>query len=182
MKPWRVLESRTVVDRRWLKVHEQRIGLPHGGEIDEYHLLETPSWVAALALTDEGDVVLVDQYRHGAARVSRELPAGVIDEGESPERAAKRELLEETGYASERWSPLIELATEPGRNTTRAHFWIALGAHRVAEQNTEPSEHIAIAIVPTHELLAQITAGTIVHGVHVAAILLAAQRGLLKLA
>lgn len=181
MKPWRVLESRTVVDRRWLKVHEQRIGLPHGGEIDEYHLLETPSWVAALALTDAGDVVLVDQYRHGAARVSRELPAGVIDEGEVPERAAQRELLEETGYASERWSPLIELATEPGRNTTRAHFWVALGAHRVAEQSTEPSEHIAIAIVPARALLAQIDAGVIVHGVHVAAILLAAQRGLLTL-
>lgn len=181
MKPWRVLESRTVVDRRWLKVHEHRIGLPHGGEIDEFHLIEAPSWVAILAVTEQDELVLVDQYRHGAQRTSRELPAGVIDEGETPERAAQRELLEETGYASDRWSPLIEVNTEPSRHTTRACFFVALGAKRVREQRLDPSENIAVQLVPAREVLALVEDGTIVHGVHVGALLLAERRGLVRL-
>ncbi len=182
MKPWRVLESRTIVERRWLRVQEQRIALPHGGEIDQFHLLEMPNWVAVLAITEAFELVLVDQYRHGVARTSRELPAGVIEQGEAPERAARRELLEETGYASEEWSPLIEVATEPNRATTRAHFWVARRARRVAAQQMDPSENISVAIVPARSVLAEIESGAIVHGVHVAAILLAERRGLLRLA
>ncbi|MCA9625631.1 MAG: NUDIX hydrolase, partial [Myxococcales bacterium] len=94
LHPWQILESRAILERRWLTVHEQRVGLPQGGEIEEFHLIEAPSWVAVLA--DAGNhLVLVEQYRHGLGGASLELPAGVIDEGESPEEAARRELREE---------------------------------------------------------------------------------------
>ncbi|MFI5302580.1 MAG: NUDIX hydrolase, partial [Polyangiales bacterium] len=75
MRPWRVTSSRTLIERRWLTVHEQRIELPRGGTIDEFHLIEGPDWAAVIAVTDEGRVVFVDQYRHGIGRGSRELPA-----------------------------------------------------------------------------------------------------------
>ena len=169
------------MQRRWLTVHEQHIDLPHGGEIEEFHLVETPDWVAVLALEAEGRVVLVDQYRHGAGRTSRELPAGVIEPGESPEQAACRELLEETGYEATRCEPLIVVSTEPSRHTNRAHFFFAAGARRVREQRPDACENIAVVLVEQRELAREIDAGRILHGLHVGAILLAAHRGLIRL-
>jgi len=181
MKPWSVTETRTIVARRWLSVHEQRIALPHGGEIDEFHVIEAPDWASVLALTEGGQVVFVDQYRHGAARVSRELPAGVIDAGETPEEAARRELEEETGFVADAWQPLLSVNTEPSRHTNRAFFFFARGARRVAEQRMDPCENIRVVTMDPREIVPAIERGTILHGVHVGAILLAAQRGWLSL-
>ncbi|HMY18398.1 MAG TPA: NUDIX hydrolase [Polyangium sp.] len=178
MKPWSVLRSQTIVDRKWLTVKEQHIALPHGGEIGEFHLIESPDWASTLAITETGRLVMVDQYRHGAARVSRELPAGMIDPGETPEQAARRELEEETGYVAEHWEHLLTINTEPARHTNRAHFYFAKGARLAGDQRVEPSEFIHVALVEPNELLRAIADGTIVHGVHVGAIMLAVARGL----
>ena len=180
VRPWRVISSEKLVARRWLTVHEQRIALPHGGEIGEFHLIEAPDWAAVVAITDAGNVVLVDQYRHGAGRPSRELPAGVIEPGESPEEAARRELLEESGYTAKRWSTLITLCPEPARSTQRAHFFVAHDARRSFAQRPDPTEDIAVVELAPTEVVAAIGAGTIVHASHVGALLLAAQRGLLQ--
>ncbi len=181
MKPWSVRRSQTIVDRKWLMVKEQHIELPHGGEIPEFHLIESPDWASALAITDSGQLVLVDQYRHGAGRVSRELPAGMIDPGETPEEAARRELEEETGFVAEHWEHLLSINTEPARHTNRAHFYFAKGARRVSEQRVEPSEFIRVVLMDPKEIPEAISRGTIVHGVHVGAIMLAVARGLVQL-
>jgi 8-oxo-dGTP pyrophosphatase MutT (NUDIX family) len=177
MQPWRVRSSRALLERRWLTVREQEIALPSGAHIDEFHLIEAPDWAAVLALTPAGNVVMVEQYRHGLAGTSRELPAGVIEPGESPVAAAARELREETGYEAERWQPLCTVSTEPSRHTNRAHFFFAEGARRVAEPRGDASEHIEVRLVPPAELCAAVERGAVAHGVHVGAILLAARRG-----
>jgi len=179
VKPWHVKGSRTILDRRWLKVHEQHIELPWGGEIPEFHLIQAPDWVAVLAITATGELVLVEQYRHGFGAVSRELPSGVIEPGESVEQAARRELREETGYAGDSFEPLLTLNTEPSRHTNRAHFILARGVWRASEPSPDPSENIAVVLAAPEQALADIEAGRIVHGVHVAALLLAERRGLL---
>jgi 8-oxo-dGTP pyrophosphatase MutT (NUDIX family) len=181
MKPWSVTRSETLVAKKWLTVKEQCISLPHGGEIAEFHLLEAPDWSSVLAVTDSGQFVFVDQYRHGAGRVSRELPAGVIDPGESPEQAARRELEEETGFVAEHWEHLLTTSIEPCRLTTRAHFYLATGARRAAKQRVDPSEYIDVVLLEASEILPAIASGTILHGVHVGAIMLAVARGLIKL-
>jgi 8-oxo-dGTP pyrophosphatase MutT (NUDIX family) len=177
MKPWQVLESTTLVERPWLKVEEQRVLLPNGGTINEFHLITGPDWVAVLALTEARRVVLVEQYRHGAARTSRELPAGVIDPGETPLVAAQRELLEETGHAADEWRPLLSVQTEPARHTTRAHFFFASGAKLVSEPRVEPCENIDVHLVTIDELMTSIDDGQLFHGVHIGAILTAERRG-----
>ncbi|MFO0565525.1 MAG: NUDIX hydrolase [Polyangiaceae bacterium] len=181
MKPWRIVESSVLLERKWLAVRQERIELPHGGEIDEFHVIVAPDWTGILALTETGEVVLVEQYRHGAGRVSRELPAGVIDRGESPLDAAVRELREETGFEAKDFAPLLTVQTEPSRHTNRAHFFFASGARRVASQNLDASEHIHVVLVDPRTLVAAIESGAIHHGVHVAAILLAGRRGLIDL-
>lgn len=181
MKPWVVKESQTVVDRRWLRVHSQHIELPHGGEIGEFHLIEAPDWAAVLAKTEDGQIVFVEQYRHGATRTSRELPAGVIDRGETAEAAARRELLEETGYEAAHIEPLLTVNTEPSRHTNKAHFYFASGARLVGSQQMDPCENIHVVLMDPSEILGAIEQGHILHGVHVGAILLAARRGLISL-
>lgn len=179
MSSWRVLTSRRLLERRWLTLHEQRVRLPTGTEIDEFHLIESPDWVAVLAITPEARVVMVEQYRHGAGRASLELPAGVIDPGETPAEAARRELAEETGFAAGHLVPLSTVFPEPARHTNRAHFFVASGVALRGEQRLDEGEHIRVRIVGRRELLEAIEGGTVVHAAHVGAIFLAMHRGLL---
>ena len=167
------------MDHPWLRVFRERAGLPNGSVIEEFHLLETPPWVAIVALTPDRELLLVDQYRRGLDAVSRELPAGVIEPGELPLDAARRELLEETGHQAEHWTPLLTVSPEPARSTSRAHLFVARGARQVAGQRLDASEEITIHRVPLAEALAAVEAGALAHGTHIGALLLALRKGLL---
>jgi 8-oxo-dGTP pyrophosphatase MutT (NUDIX family) len=177
--PWQVLTRKTLVSKHWLTIHEDRVRLANGHEIDQFHVIEGPSWASVITVTDADQIVLVRQYRHGIAGESLELPAGVIEPGEAPLEAARRELREETGYAAETLEPLATFATEPSRHTVRAHFFCARGARLAAARAEDASEDIEVVLVPRPALLELIESGRIVHGIHIAAILLAERRGLL---
>lgn len=179
--PWQVLERTTLVMRRWLTVHQERVRLANGREMGDFHVIESPNWAAALCVTETDEVVLVRQYRHGIRGESLELPAGVMEAGEDPLAAARRELCEETGYLAPRWETIASFATEPARQTVRAHFFCALGATPTGTRSLDESEDIDVVRVPRRELFGLIESGRISHGVHVGAILLAARRGLLTL-
>jgi 8-oxo-dGTP pyrophosphatase MutT (NUDIX family) len=184
VKPWKVLEKKVLFERRWLAVSEERVELPNGTIIDEFHVLHSPDWASVVAVTGKGtpddDIILVEQYRHGLGRASLELPAGVIDPGESPLGAAQRELKEETGYVAEGWRPLIVVAPEPARASSRAHFFFASGARPAGQAEPEASEVIAVRSLPLRTVMAEIESGHIAHAAHIGALLLAAQRGWLR--
>jgi 8-oxo-dGTP pyrophosphatase MutT (NUDIX family) len=177
--PWQVLAQKTLLERRWISVREDHVRLSNGHEIEEFHVISAPSWTGVLAITERDEVVLVRQYRHGIAGESLELPAGVIEAGEEPLEAAKRELVEETGYVADRWEPIVSVATEPSRHTVRAHFYAAFGARAVATRAPDASEEIEVVTVPKSALVDLVLRGDIAHGIHVGAILVAERRGLL---
>lgn len=179
-RPWRVLESVTVVSSPWLTVYEQRVRLESGREIERFHVVSAPSWAAVLCLTPEGQAVLVRQYRHGLGAPSLELPAGVIEPGEDPLVAAQRELREETGYESSAWRPLLAVATEPSRHQNRAHFFVAEHAVQHSTPAPDADEDVEVVLVGQSELTELIGAGEIQHAVHIAAILWAEREGFLR--
>ena len=176
---WQVLSDTSLVSQRWLEVREQHVRLANGHEIDRFHLIHGPDWAAVLCLTPDRELVLVRQYRHGFGGSSLELPAGVLEPGETPLDGARRELREESGFDAETIEPLLTLAPEPARNSTRAHFFFARGARRVSELALDHSEDLEVLLIPVPEVLELIDSGQIVHGAHIAAILLAWRRGLL---
>jgi 8-oxo-dGTP pyrophosphatase MutT (NUDIX family) len=180
VESWTVLSRKMLLDRRWLAITEERVRLPNGTIIDEFHVLHTPNWASVIAVTEAEDVLLVEQYRHGLGRTSLELPSGVIDPGEEPLDAAKRELYEETGYTADDWSSLMDVSPEPSRSTHRAYFFVAHGAVRAGQACPEASEVIALRPRKIEQVLSDVMAGRIDHAAHVGAIIMAERRGLLR--
>ena len=178
MKPWQVLGSKLLVSERWLQLREDHVRLSNGHEIERFHVIHGPDWASVLCVTEASEVVMVRQYRHGIARLSLELPAGVIEPNETPEEAARRELAEETGYTSDDWVSIQSVSTEPARHTTQAHFFCARGARLVQQPVPEEAEVLEVVRVPLVDLRRLATDGSIAHGVHVGAILAAFERGL----
>lgn len=176
-KPWQVLDSELILDRKWLRVRQQRVRTASGVVIDEFHLIETTPWAAVICVTEDRQLVLVEQYRHGHGGASLELPAGVIEVGEEPLAAAQRELREETGYEADDWQALWQVRPEPARHEQWAHFAVATGARLCATQALDLTEDVTVVTRPLSELDAILA--EMVHGLHVGALLLAARRGLL---
>jgi 8-oxo-dGTP pyrophosphatase MutT (NUDIX family) len=177
--PWRVLTRTPLLERAYLKVFQDRVRLGNGREIDDFCLIESPDWAAVLCRTHDRRFALVRQYRHGLGGESWELPAGALEPGEQPLAGAQRELLEETGYASSAWQPLLVASLDPARALSRAHFYAALDCQLSAAPALDSTEDLETVLVTRSELLGLIDGGRLQHGIHIAAILMAERKGLL---
>lgn len=91
-RPWKVLKSENILRiGPWLSVRQECVQLPSGKQIPTWFILEYPNWINVIALTKDGQLVMIDQYRHGLGVTKYEIVAGVIDQGETPLQAAQRE-------------------------------------------------------------------------------------------
>jgi len=160
--PWKVLESRYTFADPWIRLRSDTVRQPNGRVLPPSHVFEYPDWVDVIALTGTFNVVLVDQYRHAVGQMRTEFPAGTVDDdSEEPLAAIKRELLEETGYASEDWRLIGSAPVNPTLQTNRIHSFLALGARRVAEQDLDAGEAIRAHELPLAALIEQVEAGSI---------------------
>lgn len=152
-RQWKVLSSEYLIRRPWLTARRDSIELPDGRINPEYYVLEYPSWVNIIAVTDEGRYVMVRQYRHGLGVMSTELCAGVVEEGEEPEAAARRELAEETGYTGGRWTLMTVVSGNPSTTNNLTYCFLAEGVKLTEKQHLDPTEMIEPLTLSRDELL-----------------------------
>lgn len=117
---WKLLNTKLIFSSKWLNLEERSYQLPDGKIAEGYYHVSRPDYVLVLALNEKNQIIVEHQYRRGGDDFFLELPAGWIDEGESPETAGLRELKEETGFAGKvEW--VKELYAQPGFMSMRAY-------------------------------------------------------------
>ncbi|MGD8556242.1 MAG: NUDIX hydrolase [Chromatiales bacterium] len=159
IKPWKKLGSEAGPDLKLFGSRFDRVENPRNGMRMEAVVIESNDWVNIVALTPAREVILVEQYRFGTGKVSLEVPAGVVDPGESPLETAKRELLEETGYSSDDWKPIGRVESNPAFMNNECHFWLATDAVKSNGQSLDEGEDIATLELTREELGAAIERG-----------------------
>jgi len=150
--------------------------LPGGRTISPYYVIEEFEWVHVVAVKDTGDVLTVRQYRHAASTVCMELPGGMVDVGEEPLAAARRELHEETGHIATSWDKIGCFWANPARQNNRVHVFLASGLTKSGAQSLDESEEIAWAFVTQQEVIEQIRAGAFSQALHIASFYAARER------
>ena len=171
----KIKARRTTPISPWMAIIEREVEFADGAAPELYHAVGQADYIAIVALTPEGKIPIVRQYRPALERFTWELPAGLVDEGESPEACCRRELMEETGLAALAVHALGAYAPCTARLSNRLHsFFVATGPHGAAAP-TEPG--IALKLVSPAELAGLILSGEFVLQLHIGALLLAGLRG-----
>jgi 8-oxo-dGTP pyrophosphatase MutT (NUDIX family) len=171
--PW-TLVARSYIFARppWLTLRQDHLRLPSGREIREYWISEFPPWVNVVAVTPTDQVVLIRQYRPGIGVVHFEIPAGVVDASDaSPQVAARRELLEETGYGGGQWSSLMTLSANPALQNNLTYSFLAEGVSPVAAPTHDATEDLRVHVVPLADVLRLIDTGEVAQALHAAPLL-----------
>ena len=136
---------------------------PVTGKPKRATVLEGRHWCNIVALTSDGSVVLIRQFRFGSGEVCLEIPGGLVDAGEEHGDAAARELREETGYSSSRWTYLGDVYQNPAFQDNICHMWLAEGAEQTHTPSQEPGEHIAIEVMSADAVRQAVRDGVIRH-------------------
>ncbi len=147
MTLWKTLASTVAFSARpWLEISRETVELPDGRVVDDFHQIWVTDYVMILAETDAGEIVLERQYKHGVRNITVTFPGGAIEPGENPLDAAKRELLEETGYSSEDWNPMTVLNVQANYGCGKAHFYHARKARQTAPAAGGDLEQIQVEL------------------------------------
>ena len=155
---WKKLSSYYIHKGPWATLRSDRCEMPTGHIVEDYYVLEYPNWVNAVAVTDDNKILMVHQYRHAAGIVSLEIPGGVIEEGEHPEDALRRELLEETGYLFDDFELLCSVYANPSTANNQTFCYLARAGKKVQEQALDEQEEIIVqtfTIPEVKQLLAE---------------------------
>ncbi len=159
IKKWKLLQSEWALNEKWYKVRKDTVEVKPG-QVIEYFVRVAQDVAMVIAITPDGLVPLVRQYKHGIGDIATELPAGMIGEGENPLEAAKRELREETGYTSLQWEELGYFSRTPGK--ARGDFvriYLARNAEKTSDQEFDENEDIEVMLKPFEDALKMAKSG-----------------------
>lgn len=169
-RKWKVLSREYLLrEGSWCTVRRDRVQLPTGVVIPNWYVFEFPNWANVIAVTKEGKMVLISQYRHGIESTHYELSAGMIDETDaSPMDGAKRELEEETGYGGGDWRLYMTISPNPTNSTNWNYCFLAENVELVRERHPEESEDIEVHLFTKSEVRELLERGEIIQAMHAA--------------
>ena len=156
IKKWKILESKEIYSSHFITLKEEKLERPDGKIVTPYYAIERPDVVYVIALTKNIEIVLVYQYKNGIKDLVLELPAGFIDKGESPKEAAKRELLEETGYSGKGFTKIGGFNSGAGLSRNTNYFYVVKDVEKTSEQNLDENEEIDVKVFPFNKILSNI--------------------------
>lgn len=173
---WKVLESEYLFNVPWLTVRKDKCELPNGRIMPAFYVNEYPDWVSGFALTKDNKVVMVKQYRHGIGQVCIETPGGVMDAGEDPETAMRRELMEETGYQFQSAEFLGQVCANPSTGNNYLNMFLLTGGEKTGTQSLDETEDLEVALYTIDELKVLLKENKIMQSMHVSCIFYALNR------
>jgi len=174
---WKTLSSEYLFKDTWFTVRKDTCEAPDGRIITPYYVYEFPTWVTALAVTEDRKVVMVKQYRHAIEETIIEIPGGCVDDTDKNlEDAVARELMEETGFAFSNYEYLGKISPNPSTNNNWMHMFLATGGKKVGEQSLDHNEEIEVVLLSIDELKKLINMHEIVQAMHATTIFYGLQK------
>jgi len=171
MKPrrWKLIETEIVYKTPIFSLHRRHSGHPHRGKRD-FYVLDAPHWINIIPLTADDDVVMIKQFRHGIRDFTLEIPGGMVDpEDETPKHAARREMVEESGYDSNRISYLGRVHPNPAIEENYCYTFLARDVHVVGKPESKGAEETDVTLVPLRTIPNLIKSEKITHALVIAA-------------
>lgn len=160
---WVKLGSEAGPELPLFRVRFDRMQHPTSSAEFQRMVLETPDWVNVVAITPDGALVMVEQYRFGVGELTTEPVAGIVDSGEDSLEAAKRELLEETGFGEGQWRYLGSVQANPAFHNNLCHHWLAEGVVAVQEPAPDAGEAIRVHLMTLDDIKEAIAVGKLRH-------------------
>ncbi len=169
---WKTISSEYLFRDLWFTVRRDTCEAPDGRIISPYYVYEFPTWVSALALTENNEVIMVRQYRHAIEQTIIEIPGGCVDDTDpSHQDAIARELLEETGYAFKSYEYLGKISPNPSTNNNWMHMFLATGGRKIAGQSLDANEDIQVELISLDALKQLLKENQILQALHVSTIM-----------
>jgi ADP-ribose pyrophosphatase len=161
VQTWKTISRKVILDySKFLMVEEHTVELPNGQVIPDWPWVITPDFVNVVAVTQDDKFLCFRQTKYGIEGDSLAPVGGFIEPGEEPLTAAQRELLEETGYEATAWTSLGSYRVDANRGAGMAYFFLAQGAHRVAEASPDDLEEQELLLLSRAEMEAALAAGS----------------------
>lgn len=173
---WKTLSSDYLIRFPYFTVRKDKCETPEGTIVDPYYVVELAPTVCALAISEEGEAIMIEQYRQPVEMTMLEIPGGFVDKDEEAEKAIARELLEETGYEFSKIEFLVESAANPALLSNFTKLYLATGGKKVREQSLDHNEEIKVSLIPLDELKQMLFEGKIVQALHITCIFYALRK------
>lgn len=169
IKPWPCIRTLSTQSYRVFSVRTDIVRSPRTDLEHDFYVIESNEWVNIIPLTADHQVVMVKQYRHGSGEITLEIPGGLIDSGDTPEKAAARELLEETGFQAGEMLEIGVVNPNPALFNNRCYTFLAKDLKKIRDPMLDQTEDIEVVLIPLSEIPERIRTGKIDHAIVITA-------------